>query len=430
MRALIKWHRSPNRRMLAGWFIAITLSLGALWGQGPAAAQEGGAAGDQVEALIQGIDRGLSGEEGAASVDALTGSLQELLDRSDAGEVEISDKLKVRARLTIARAGVRRIKRAPAGERAKAAADRGAVEDPRADRGAVKDPRAADRGAAKDPRAADRGAVERGIVEDLDATALLLRGAGGGEEERSEGVRTLQRGAAAREKGARDEAGQGGDRDDGGDEEDGDEEDGDEEVEGIGGAEDYEGDEEDLDDEEAPGPRRVITRMTMGAGELAEDLEGDTGLAAGEEGVLKGQEGFVFGWPVKGVRVTSKYGMRMHPKLKRRKMHKGTDLGGPRGTPVLATGPGKVLCAGEGTGGVGIQVVLEHPGGWVSRYFHMNKVDVEVGDIVKRGERIGEIGSTGRSTGPHLHFQLEYLGHAIDPQIAVGKRADKIRPKM
>jgi murein DD-endopeptidase MepM/ murein hydrolase activator NlpD len=136
---------------------------------------------------------------------------------------------------------------------------------------------------------------------------------------------------------------------------------------------------------------------------------------------------FVFAWPVKKARVTSRFGMRRHPKLKRRKMHKGTDFGGPKGKRVHATGPGKVLRAGRGGGGVGIHVVIEHPGGWTSRYFHLSKVDVKAGATVRRGQLIGRVGSTGRSTGPHLHFQVEYKGKAINPERLIGRRSDKVR---
>ncbi len=143
----------------------------------------------------------------------------------------------------------------------------------------------------------------------------------------------------------------------------------------------------------------------------------------------KAQHGhFVFKWPVKNVRVTSRYGVRRDPKKrKRRRMHKGTDFGGRKGTAVLATGPGTVLFAGRGRNGVGICVVLRHADGWVSRYFHLSGVDVKSGQAVRRGQKIGRIGSTGRSTGPHLHFQLERHGHHKNPEHVIGRRSDKVR---
>lgn len=137
---------------------------------------------------------------------------------------------------------------------------------------------------------------------------------------------------------------------------------------------------------------------------------------------------FVFRWPVKNVRITSRYGMRKDPKKrKRRRMHKGTDFGGRRGTPVLSTAPGTVLFAGRGRNGVGICVVIRHADGWVSRYFHLSKVDVKSGQWVKRGQKVGRIGSTGRSTGPHLHFQVERHGKHRNPEKVIGRRSDKVR---
>jgi murein DD-endopeptidase MepM/ murein hydrolase activator NlpD len=145
--------------------------------------------------------------------------------------------------------------------------------------------------------------------------------------------------------------------------------------------------------------------------------------------VAKASKGhFVFRWPVKNVRVTSRYGIRRDPKKrKKRRMHKGTDLGGRKGTAVLATGPGTILFAGRGRGGVGICIVIRHPDGWVSRYFHLSGVDVKSGQAVKRGQKVGRIGSTGRSTGPHLHFQLERHGHHHNPEKVIGRRSDKVR---
>jgi murein DD-endopeptidase MepM/ murein hydrolase activator NlpD len=137
---------------------------------------------------------------------------------------------------------------------------------------------------------------------------------------------------------------------------------------------------------------------------------------------------FKFQMPVKHVRVTSKYGIRKDPKNRRKKkMHRGVDFGGAIGTPVLATGPAKVLHAGWGARGVGICVILEHPDGWVSMYFHLSKVEVNAGEVIDAGETVGQIGSTGRSTGPHLHFQLVKKGQAYDPQQLLGKWSNKVK---
>lgn len=140
------------------------------------------------------------------------------------------------------------------------------------------------------------------------------------------------------------------------------------------------------------------------------------------------REPFRFQWPVDHVRITSSYGIRRDPKnRKRRKMHKGLDFGGAVGTAVKATGPGKVIHAGWGQRGVGICVIVQHPNNWISLYFHLSKVEVSAGDIVEAGETVGRIGSTGRSTGPHLHFQVQHAGKVVDPKTVIGKMSNKVK---
>jgi murein DD-endopeptidase MepM/ murein hydrolase activator NlpD len=113
--------------------------------------------------------------------------------------------------------------------------------------------------------------------------------------------------------------------------------------------------------------------------------------------------------------------MRQDPKRRKlRKMHKGLDFGAKRGTPVYATGPAKVMFAGRGSRGVGICVILRHNDEWVSRYFHLSKVDVRSGQTVEAGQIIGRVGSTGRSTGPHLHFEVRKKGQPVDPGELIG----------
>ena len=147
---------------------------------------------------------------------------------------------------------------------------------------------------------------------------------------------------------------------------------------------------------------------------------------------------FVFRAPMRNRKVTSGYGYRYHPLEKRRrgrkrrkKLHKGIDYGAPKGTPILATGPGEVIHAGWGPRGErdpnGRCVFIKHPNGWVSIYLHMSKVDVKEGEVVKGRQQIGRVGSTGRSTGPHLHFQVQKEGRTIDPQKIFGKRSDRIK---
>ncbi|MDE6499604.1 MAG: M23 family metallopeptidase [Rikenella sp.] len=108
------------------------------------------------------------------------------------------------------------------------------------------------------------------------------------------------------------------------------------------------------------------------------------------------------------------FGMRMHPILKRYIGHEGIDMGAPTGTPVYATGTGLVADQRPQTG-YGIQIVIDHGFGYRTRYAHLSKNLVKPGQLVKRGEKIGEVGSTGRSTGPHLHYEVIYRGRPVNP---------------
>lgn len=113
--------------------------------------------------------------------------------------------------------------------------------------------------------------------------------------------------------------------------------------------------------------------------------------------------------------------MRRDPlKPKRSRMHRGVDFGGPTGEPVLAAGPGKVIFAGR-AGTAGLAVVIKHPGGVLTHYFHLSRIDVRQDQAVQAGDTIGGIGSTGRSTGPHLHFQLTLDGKLVDPLPWIGR---------
>lgn len=107
--------------------------------------------------------------------------------------------------------------------------------------------------------------------------------------------------------------------------------------------------------------------------------------------------------PVQG-RITSRPGMRKHPTLKRRKMHMGTDIAARSGTPIKAAADGVVSYAGW-AGGYGKVVYINHSSGVQTRYAHMSAISVRTGQSVSQGSEVGKVGSTGRSTGPHLHFE-------------------------
>jgi murein DD-endopeptidase MepM/ murein hydrolase activator NlpD len=113
--------------------------------------------------------------------------------------------------------------------------------------------------------------------------------------------------------------------------------------------------------------------------------------------------------------MTSPFGSRMDPFLGRASIHTGIDLRGDVGQPVLATATGRVTIAGR-EGGYGNMVEINHGNGLATRYGHLSEIDVHVGQIVRIGEVIGKIGSTGRSTGPHLHYETRINGEAVDPK--------------
>lgn len=110
----------------------------------------------------------------------------------------------------------------------------------------------------------------------------------------------------------------------------------------------------------------------------------------------------------------SGYGMRIDPIYKTPKFHAGMDFSANVGTPVYVTGNGTVKQAGW-DGLYGNCIVVDHGFGYITRYAHLNKIKVKVGQQVKRGETIGEVGSTGKSTGPHLHYEVHVKGQVVNP---------------
>jgi len=120
--------------------------------------------------------------------------------------------------------------------------------------------------------------------------------------------------------------------------------------------------------------------------------------------------------PVIGdVDMSSPFGMRMDPFLGRPAVHTGIDLRGETGEPVRATATGRVTIAGR-EGGYGNMVEINHGNGLATRYGHLSEIGVKIGQVVRIGEVVGRIGSTGRSTGPHLHYETRINGEAVDPQ--------------
>lgn len=120
-----------------------------------------------------------------------------------------------------------------------------------------------------------------------------------------------------------------------------------------------------------------------------------------------------FLWPVSGV-VTSGFGMRLHPILETYRMHTGIDIAAPLDAPVKAAQSGTVLMAGR-LGGYGNCIIIDHGGGVSTLYAHLNSIYVQAGQQVTKGSIIGTVGSTGLSTGPHLHFEVRINGEPKNP---------------
>lgn len=119
-------------------------------------------------------------------------------------------------------------------------------------------------------------------------------------------------------------------------------------------------------------------------------------------------------WPASG-RVSSEYGTRRHPVSGTVQLHRGIDVAAPAGTPVYATAAGTVVFAGH-RGGYGLTVVIDHGYGLQTLYAHNSRLYVTVGDVVERGDRIAAVGSTGLSTGPHVHYEVLVNGEAVNPR--------------
>ncbi|MEO1458253.1 MAG: peptidoglycan DD-metalloendopeptidase family protein [Pseudomonadota bacterium] len=118
--------------------------------------------------------------------------------------------------------------------------------------------------------------------------------------------------------------------------------------------------------------------------------------------------------PVNGGRLTSGFGPRRDPFHRRSSMHSGIDIAAPRGTPILATADGIVTFAGRQRG-YGKVIEIRHAFGFETLYAHLHEIHVSVGDRVERGDRIGDMGSTGRSTGNHVHYEVRIDSRAVNP---------------
>jgi murein DD-endopeptidase MepM/ murein hydrolase activator NlpD len=123
-------------------------------------------------------------------------------------------------------------------------------------------------------------------------------------------------------------------------------------------------------------------------------------------------------------RVTSGFKMRFHPVLKTMKAHLGTDYGAPTGTPVRSVGDGVVDFAGW-QNGFGNVVFIKHNGNQTTVYAHLSKINVRKGQSVSQGTYVGAVGSTGMSTGPHLHFEFRVNGVHRDP-LTIARQSESV----
>lgn len=123
------------------------------------------------------------------------------------------------------------------------------------------------------------------------------------------------------------------------------------------------------------------------------------------------------GVPIQAIRITDRYGPRFHPVRKKRVVHHGIDFKANRGTPVYATADGVVEFGGYNkSSGFGKLIILQHNFGFKTYYAHLDAVKVKSGEFISKGQLIGNSGNTGRSTGPHLHYEIRHLFTTLDPE--------------
>lgn len=151
------------------------------------------------------------------------------------------------------------------------------------------------------------------------------------------------------------------------------------------------------------GKRQVrMMRWTLGGKDQFFDANGE----ATSKGLLR--------TPVDGARISSNFGLRRHPILGFSRLHKGMDFAAATGTPILAAAAGKVVFASR-NGGYGNYVIIDHGNGMRTAYAHLSRFGIAAGKSVSQGQVIGYVGTTGLSTGPHLHYELYRNGQAVNP---------------
>lgn len=135
-----------------------------------------------------------------------------------------------------------------------------------------------------------------------------------------------------------------------------------------------------------------------------------------------------FTWPIAG-RKTSPFGSQRILNGVEKRPHYGVDLAAPVGTPIRAPADGVVSLADADLYFEGAMIVIDHGQGFLSKYLHVSRIDVDVGQVVRRGDTIGAVGSRGRSTGPHLCWRLKWRDRNLDPELWVAHDPDRILPE-
>lgn len=171
----------------------------------------------------------------------------------------------------------------------------------------------------------------------------------------------------------------------------------------------------------------LAQRLTEGRGLGLKEQIADALDRAGETvRRLPRHEPFEGGLPVEGVQ-TSSFGLRRDPFTGKHDHHPGLDIAADRGTPIHAPRDGVVRWSGT-VAGYGRVVYVDHGDGLETRYAHCDRLKVQEGQSVRAGDTLGTVGSTGRSTGPHLHFEVRQDGVAIDPEGFFSEKAEKTTP--